>query len=183
MTAGLFRDADAALRFAYRVERFDVLPRAGSARCGRGAAPDMTLRDWKAQGALIRRHLAKLPPHGQRYVQAFYGLRGDKAAAQRWLLQLPEVAACFDGLAAGSAGVRDVLARYCSDDREDSRESLRSLGRRLDVHHTTVMRAELRLKAALSRLFSDVEARILGDFERMGLVDSDDGNDSDESHA
>jgi hypothetical protein len=167
----LFQSIDAALRFAFDIEHYPVMARPPLAQwltpTGRGRARGMVARDWHAQGALIRRYVSRLEqPHGADYVSAFFARGAAKERAIRALLALPEVRDCLQG---SRVPLEPVLRRYCAN-CEPGTPTLRTLARQLDVSHTTVMRAEYRLKDALSRVFMPTEARIRADFERFGLV-------------
>jgi len=164
--SGLFRSIDAALRFAFAAELYPVMPRAELGQyTGRGGGALLSQREWHAQAALIRAYVDRLPIAGREYVAAFYARGPQRAAAVGRMARTLDDA---DQWPQSRANVVAVLSRYCLD-----YPSIRALAAEMGLHHTTVMRVENKIKATLSRLFSETEQSIHDDFIRRGLVDPD----------
>lgn len=167
----LFRSIESALRFCFDIAEYPAMsrPPLGQwlAPAGRNRGKGMTTRDWHAQGALIRRYIeTELPPDAAGCLVAMFASGQAKERAIQALLRHPDITACFSGT---RVVVEAVLRRYCAAGRKP--ETLRANGQGLGVHHTTVMRAERRMREALSRLFAAAEQRLSEDFQRFGLID------------
>jgi hypothetical protein len=156
VSAPLFRSVDHGLRTAFDFEHYGDLSSARLGRSSKGSGRGgMSHADWSVQARQIRDMVARFDLDGMCYVLAFYARGKVKEFATKHLLSMPAVQA---RMPASRVAGEALLRRYVSNG--EGRRTLRDIATEAGVSHTTVMRAEYALKAALSALFADTEAAV-----------------------
>ena len=158
-----FHTVDSALRFAFSITEYPIISSAKLAPSKARRDSSMTAHDWHAQGALIRGYIGRLNKDSVAYIYAFYGRGAEREQAMAHLLTLSQIRL---------AGRRDVsaavLRRYTANGND--KRTLRQIASDLGVHNTTVMRTEVKLKEAITRLFARTDAEVAEHFRVTGLV-------------
>ena len=172
----MFRSVDHAIKFAYAIMEYPVMPVSTLARelvedfqC-RSILPveQMTAHDWHAQGSLIRSRCERLPQPLCAYVLSFYSWGPARAMSIRSLARYisTQVKSTL------SDDTMDALVlRYCERGRGGKRASLAEIGKQSDTSRELNFYWEKKVINEMEYIDSRLEHLIGEEWKVCGLIE------------
>ena len=172
----IFRSVDHAIKFAYAIMEYPVMPKSTLARmmveefqC-RSILPveKMTGHDWHAQGSLIRSRCERLPQPLCAYVLSFYSWGPARPMSIRSLAR-------YIGTQINSTLSHDAMdalvLRYCERGRGGKRASLADIGKQSDTSRELIFYWEKKVIDKMEYIDNRLEQLVGEEWKVCGLIE------------